>query len=150
MRFHKDGTLPNDGEIFVFGSNLRGLHGAGAAKVAVTRYGAKLGNPIGFQGRSYAIPTKDTLLQPLPLDAVKEHVKAFVDFTNLRPELSFFITRVGCGLAGYQNYELAPMFIGCNDNCSFPDVWIQYLSKPCVSYYMSETEYLTHVLNKSL
>ena len=134
-RYHKDGTTPQNGEIFVFGSNLLGIHGAGAAKAAYQHYGAVWGRGDGFSGNSYAIPTKDIKVDTLPLDQIKPYIDRFVAITNMAsgPDhrfsdkpLEFFVTRVGCGLAGYTDAQIAPMFRGAN-NCSFAEQWKEYL-----------------------
>lgn len=127
MMFHKDGTQPADDQVFVFGSNLAGVHGAGAAKAAV-RYGARYGHGIGLQGRSYAIPTKDVDIKTLPIDTIKPYIDRFKRLTNDYPQVKFFITRVGCGLAGYKDSQIAPLFKGCSSNCSFPKDWEDYLT----------------------
>ena len=124
--FHKDGALPKDDSYFVFGSNLSGIHGAGAAKVAKERFGAVLGQGVGLWGRSIAIPTKDELLNVLTLDTIEIYVNMFVNSTQTNPHLSFFVTRVGCGLAGYKDQDIAPMFKGAI-NCSFAEEWRQYV-----------------------
>lgn len=124
--YHKDGTLPNiEHQVFVFGSNQSGIHGAGAAKVAKD-YGAVYGVGFGRQGRTYAIPTKNYTVDTLPLEVIKQFVEAFVDHTKANPRESFFVTRVGCGLAGYTDAEIAPMFREAI-NCSFAESWEQYL-----------------------
>lgn len=125
MKFHKDGTQP----IFVFGSNLAGIHGAGAAKAAIESYGAVLHRGIGRHGNSYAIPTKDAALKVLPLSEISKYIKQFIEYARSRPELEFFVTAIGTGLAGYKHEEVAPMFKDAPDNCSFPDVWRQYLDE---------------------
>ncbi len=130
FKYHNDGTLPKDGEsIFVFGSNLSGRHGAGAAKEAVRSFGAKWGEFVGFTGRSYAIPTvNETITGVLSLEEIKKYIDEFNDITYKNPDKKFFITRVGCGLAGYKNDAIAPLFKKCNpENCSLPDVWVDYL-----------------------
>jgi hypothetical protein len=127
MKFHKDKTNPNETQIFVFGSNLAGIHGAGAAQAARLFYGAVPKIGIGPQGRSYAIPTKDAKIQTLNLDIIRHYIWGFVRYSKTHPELEFFVTRVGCGLAGYKDFEIAPMFIGCENNCSFAEEWKQYL-----------------------
>lgn len=128
MKFHKDKTQPDKDEVFVFGSNLAGIHGADAAKQAL-KYGAKLGHGIGLQGMAYAIPTKDEDLKTLPLATISAYVDRFVKVTQQYPHISFFVTRVGCGLAGYEDKEIAPMFKGCGDNCNFADQWKNYLEQ---------------------
>lgn len=96
--------------VFVFGSNLAGRHGAGAARFAVQYWGAEYGRPAGLQGRSYAIPTKDTRLQTLPLASIRGHALDFIDYAANRPDLQFLMTPVGCGLAGYSAEQIAPLF----------------------------------------
>jgi len=132
MKFHIDGTLPKDNEIFVFGSNLSGIHGAGAALVAKNLYRAKLGFGVGLQGGSYAIPTKDHHIITLSLKDIIPHIKEFCNFVDehriYNPDIGFFITRIGCGLAGYDDSDIAPLFKMCNaKNCSFANEWKPYL-----------------------
>jgi hypothetical protein len=88
--------------IFVFGSNLAGRHGKGAALWARQHRGAIYGQGIGLQGNSYAIPSKDSQLRTLPLGVIEQHVSAFLAFARSRPELTFQLTPIGCGLAGYR------------------------------------------------
>ena len=128
-KYHKDGTLPENIKdfILVFGSNTRGAHGKGAALIAKDLFGAEYGVGIGLTGRSYAIPTKDRFIRTLPLLNIKHYIEAFKDFTFNRPDVNFWITGVGCGLAGYSASQIAPYFIGCNTNCNFPHTWIQFL-----------------------
>ena len=98
-------------EIFVFGSNLRGYHGAGAAKTAYKLFGARLGQGIGFAGQSYAIPTKNEHFQTLRLDCISSFVDEFLEFAAGRLDLRFFVTPIGCGLAGYTPTDIAPLFL---------------------------------------
>lgn len=109
--------------IFVFGSNLAGIHGAGAAKFAHIYRGAIYGQGIGMQGNSYAIPTKDKRIRTLPLNVIKEHVDDFIQFAKDNPELEFEVTRIGCGLAGYKDAQIAPMFEDAPSNCVLPEEW---------------------------
>lgn len=125
--YHPDGALAGKGMVFVFGSNLRGRHGLGAARAAALHYGALEGVGEGLRGHSYAIATKDRYLRSLGLQDIKEQVAAFCDFTQKRPELEFFITRVGCGYAGYKDWQIAPLFLDAHDNCHFPQPWKPYL-----------------------
>lgn len=106
--------------IFVFGSNLAGRHGKGAALHARQNCGAIYGQGIGRQGQSYAIPTKDSHLKPLPLGKIKGYVEQFLGYAEDHPELTFEITAIGCGLAGYTPEEIAPMFEGSPANCLLP------------------------------
>jgi len=131
-RFHADGARPsNTGTwIWVFGSNLAGRHGAGAALVALESFGAQRGVGVGPQGRAYAIPTKDERLSVLPITSIRPHIDAFIDHAMANPDQRFFITRVGCGLAGYKDREIAPLFARAPDNCSLPENWRPYFAKP--------------------
>lgn len=105
--------------IFVFGSNLLGIHGAGAAKAALEKHGAKQGVGEGRSGNSYAIPTKATPWRRLPLVEISANVGRFIQYAREHPELEFYITRIGCGLAGYTEAEIKPMFEGAPSNCRF-------------------------------
>jgi hypothetical protein len=125
MRYHRDGTQPQPDEVFVFGSNLAGVHGAGAAKQAV-EYGAKYGMGVGMTGRAYAIPTKNEDINTMPVVEIASYIDGFVKFTNAHPGVKFFVTRVGCGLAGHKDDDIAPLFKGCSDNCNLPDQWKTY------------------------
>ena len=110
-------------EIFVFGSNLAGRHGAGAAKTAREQYGARPGVGWGRTGNAYAIPTKDRALHPRALYLIADDVRRFLDYARVNPDLTFRVTRVGCGLAGYDDRQIGPMFRGAPDNCILPDGW---------------------------
>lgn len=111
-------------EIFVFGSNLAGRHGAGAAVTARIHYGARYGEGIGRTGNAYAIPTKGRELDTLPLPTIRAFVLDFLRYAKEHPELDFRVTRIGCGLAGYKDADIAPMFSGCPANCRLPPEWI--------------------------
>lgn len=130
MNLHPDMAQPAADEIFVFGSNLAGVHGAGAAAAARRFYGAEMGKGQGYMGRSYALPTKDHNIESMDLMEVNEAVCDFVLYVKNHPNMKFFITRVGCGLAGNADEDIAPMFheIADNDNCTFPEQWAPYLS----------------------
>ena len=97
-------------EIFVFGSNLSGIHGAGAAKYARLHHGAIMGQGMGLQGTSYALPTKGLNISFMPLADIGRHVAAFISFAKIRPDLTFRVTRVACGLAGFKDEQIAPLF----------------------------------------
>lgn len=92
-------------EIFVFGSNLRGMHGGGAARTAYERFGAEWGNGVGLQGRSYAIPTMHG-----GVEAIKPYVDDFIKFARECDQNTFYVTRIGCGIAGFSDEEMAPLF----------------------------------------
>lgn len=109
-----------DKTIFVFGSNLAGRHGAGAAKFALEHHGAIYGIGIGLQGNSYAIPTKDHSIKTLPLYVIKDYAESFLDFAANHPHLTFNVTEIGCGLAGYKPTDIAPMFKNHSENVMLP------------------------------
>ncbi len=128
MNFHKDGSQPVNGEVFVFGSNLAGKHGKGAARAAAVNFGAINGVGIGPQGNSYAIPTKDKFIQTLSKKVIHLYVNDFLDYARRNPDTKFFVTRIGCVLAGYQDEDIAPLFKPAPDNCSFAEEWRNYLT----------------------
>lgn len=103
-------TELKDNEVFVFGSNLIGAHGAGAAKMALNRFGAILSKGVGLQGQSYAIPTKDRNIITLPISSIKPYVDEFIKYAKFRHDLDFLVTEIGCGLAGYEPKDIAPLF----------------------------------------
>ena len=118
-------------EIFVFGSNLAGRHGKGAALTAKRKFGAVYGQGVGFQGRSYAIPTKDERLVVLPLTEISEYVKQFARFAENRQDLEFYVTKIGTGLAGYNDESMARLFTCVEGlmNVHIPEDWIHILTK---------------------
>lgn len=126
--WHEDKTAPNPARaIFVFGSNTAGRHGAGAALMAAKHYGAVAGVGAGAAGRSYAIPTKNERLEVIPLETVAESAAFFLSYARAHPQERFFVTRVGCGLAGYADAQVAPLFAGASANCSFAEAWRPFL-----------------------
>ena len=121
MIFRRDPKKPN--QIFVFGSNLAGRHGKGAALEAKKFWGAQPGVGVGPTGNSYALPTKDQSLRPLPLDEINQHVREFILYAKENWHLEFLVSKVGCGLAGYPEDYIAPMFKNAPDNCVLPEGW---------------------------
>jgi hypothetical protein len=109
--------------IFVFGSNLAGIHGMGSAAEAYRNHGAQMGVGKGLTGSSYAIPTKDADLLPLELKEIHRHVQRFIRFAKDHPDLRFHVVRVGCGLAGYMEEEIKPFFADAPGNCVLPEGW---------------------------
>jgi hypothetical protein len=95
-------------QIFVYGANEKGVHGAGAARLAL-RWGAKMGQ-YGLVGQTYGIPTKDKKIQTLPLDKIQVHVHDFLALAFSHQEYEFLLTKIGCGLALYQPKDIAPLF----------------------------------------
>jgi len=122
--------------IFVFGSNLFGIHGAGAARFALDNHGAILGQGTGFQGDSYAIPTKDEHIRSLPLQEIRKHVLAFLCAAECLPNDTFHVTQIGCGLAGFTPEQIAPMFRDAPNNCQFSKAWEPWL--PGYTYWTEE------------
>lgn len=110
------------GEIFVFGSNLDGFHAGGAARIAVQKFGAVWGQGVGLQGQSYAIPTMQG-----GVETIKPYVDQFIDFAKEHPELTFLVTRIGCGIAGFQDRVIAPLFADAITvpNIILPRQWVQ-------------------------
>jgi hypothetical protein len=115
--------LMERGAIFVFGSNHKGAHGRGAAALASKKYGARWGKGEGLYGRCYALPTKDRWIRTLPLDIIRVHVERFIGYATVCDDLTFAVTRIGCGLAGYTDADIAPMFADAPDNCDLPESW---------------------------
>ena len=139
--YHKDGYKP-DNEIFVFGSNLAGIHGAGAAKEAYRNYGAEWGAGVGLHGQSYAIPTKDDNIKTMSLSAIKPYIDYFLKVAAIRYSDKFYVSRVGCGLAGYKDSDIAPMFKGATNNVSFAEEWRPYLEEDTDIEYNNPLEAL--------
>ena len=118
-------TLAED-EIFVFGSNLEGLHGGGAALLAYERFGAVWGQGTGLQGKSYGIPTMHG-----GIDTIAPYVDEFIAFAREHRELKFLVTEIGCGIAGFTVEEMAPLFKDAMDeeNIYLPQRFIKILEK---------------------
>ena len=117
-------THLKENEVFVFGSNLAGMHGGGAARLAFERFGAKMGQGVGLQGQSYAIPTMQG-----GVDTIKPYVDEFIQFAQQHPEKTFLVTRIGCGIAGFRDKEIAPLFkeaVGLENVC-LPETFVKVL-----------------------
>ena len=116
----------SENEVFVFGSNLRGWHQGGAAKHAHMYFGAIWGQGVGLQGQSYAIPTMQG-----GIETIQPYVDEFIVFAQAHPELRFLVTRIGCGIAGFKEEEIAPLFRKalCFDNIVLPYEFIKVLGK---------------------
>lgn len=118
-------------EIFVFGSNLSGIHGAGAAKTA-RKWGAILGQAKGLQGNTYAIPTKDKAIRNTsPLHEIGIYVDEFIIFASDSPTITFLVTEIGCGLAGLTPEQVAPLFRGAIpiENIHLPESFWEVLNR---------------------
>ncbi|MBR3559306.1 MAG: hypothetical protein IKN78_10585 [Bacteroidales bacterium] len=108
------------GEIFVFGSNLQGMHGGGAARIAHRNFGAIMGQGVGLQGQSYAIPTMQG-----GVETIRPYVDEFIAFAKAHQEMTFLVTRIGCGIAGFTDAEIAPLFTEAHNvgNIVLPEGW---------------------------
>ena len=115
-----------ENEVFVFGSNLRGAHGGGAARVAVECFGAVWGQGVGMQGQCYAIPTMHG-----GVDVIKPYVDEFIAFAREHREMKFLVTPIGCGIAGFTVEEIAPLFADAIDdeNIILPEGFVKVLSR---------------------
>ena len=112
-------------EVFVFGSNARGMHYGGAAAFAVGRFGAIMGQGEGLQGHSYAIPTMEGM------ENMRAAVDRFIAFAQEHPELTFLVTPIGCGIAGYSPEDIAPLFVAAKtlDNVHLPESFRKYMTE---------------------
>ena len=113
---HIDGLAP--GQVFVFGSNLQGQHLGGAAACAHARFGAVWGQGVGLQGRSSALPTMHG-----GVETIEPYVDQFIEFAAQHPEMTFLVTPIGCGIAGFSPEEIAPLFAGA---VALPNVWLPH------------------------
>lgn len=113
-------------EIFVFGSNLDGAHGGGAARIAYNRFGAIWGQGVGLQGQCYAIPTMQG-----GVETIKPYVDEFIKFARQHQEYKFLVTRIGCGIAGFKDEDIAPLFKDALevDNIILPHEFVKHLNK---------------------
>ena len=116
-------TELKENEVFVFGSNLSGSHGGGAALIAYRKFGAIWGQGVGLQGQSYGIPTMQG-----GVETIKPFVDEFIEFAKEHPELKFLVTRIGCGIAGFRDEEIAPLFKDAIDveNVILPKSFVSY------------------------
>ena len=116
-------------QIFCYGANAAGIHGAGAAKLAL-RWGAKMGQ-YGLVGQTYGIPTKDHNIRTLPLDKIQVYVHDFLALAFSHTEYEFLVSKIGCGLAGYQPKDIAPLFkiikTGVFENVILPEEFYKYI-----------------------
>ena len=111
-------------EVFVFGSNLAGMHGGGAAYYAWKKFGAVMGCGVGLRGQSYAIPTMQG-----GVETIEPYVSSFIAFAQEHPELFFYVTRIGCGIAGFRDKEIAPLFSEALalENVCLPETFVKAL-----------------------
>lgn len=118
-------------EIFVFGSNESGIHGAGAAKYALENFGARWGLGFGRSNQSFAIPTKNWGIKFLSIEYIKFYVDRFIEYTKLKPTFNFYVTEIGCGLAGWHYEDIAPLFYEARNltNLYFPECFWEYFEE---------------------
>lgn len=109
-----------DNQIFVFGSNLAGKHNGGGAKIALEKFGAIYGEGVGIQGKSYAIPTLDANFQKIDLTEIRFYIDMFFQFAYNHPQYEFLVTKIGCGIAGYDVSEIAPLLLNPFKNIVLP------------------------------
>jgi len=137
VRLFAEWDLKMTKKIFVFGSNEGGIHGGGAARVAYEKCGARWGFSYGHMGDSFAIPTKGFVVgrtgkpwvgDTLPLERIQQYVQGFLAYAAGHPELEFQVTCIGCGLAGLEHKDVAPMFKEATPNCFFDNLWFPYLT----------------------
>lgn len=133
-------------EVFVFGSNLEGCHGGGAARIAYERFGAVWGQGVGPQGKSYAIPTMHG-----PISSIKPYVDDFIEYAKQHPYNRFLLTRIGCGIAGFKDKEMAPLFAEVLDipNVSIPKEWLPIIIA-CPQKYKKERIQTPAVINEDV
>ena len=119
-------TQLESNEVFVFGSNLAGCHAGGAARVACQRFGAVWGQGVGLQGQSYAIPTMQG-----GVETIAPSVDEFIEFAKSHPDMTFLVTPIGCGIAGFTPGELAPLFVRAVDveNILLPKSFVDVLQR---------------------
>lgn len=115
--------------VFVFGSNEAGIHGLGAAKLAYEKHGARWGFSYGHMGDTFAIPTKDEDIQTLGISQIRRYVDGFIAYARGHRKLKFKVTRIGCGLAGFADHVIAPLFVDATANCSFDEAWKPWLGE---------------------
>lgn len=159
IRLPKDNKEWTENDVFVFGSNTEGRHGGGAAKVALDYYGAIYGQPYGLQGQSYGIVTKDLNigLHSISYDDIEKQINDLIEFALQNKHLTFWVTKIGCGLGGYTINEIAPLFsnkiypenIILPIEFVYPHYWCEYLYSPKLEtfYHLSEN-HIIEICNK--
>lgn len=127
MRYTPDNiTSLGQDEVFVFGSNLAGHHCGGAARMALQKFGAKPGQGVGMQGQSYAIPTMQG-----GVDTIKPYVDQFIELAREWDQTTFYVTRIGCGIAGFTDEQIAPLFNDAYDlyNVRLPESFARIIER---------------------
>ena len=119
-------------QIFVFGSNLAGKHNGGGARIAVEKFGAIYGQGFGNQGQSYAIPTLGFDFEKISLAEIKLYIDLFFNYAFNHPQNEFLVTKIGCGIAGYEISEIAPLFLNPFKNIILPKEFVEAQNNACV------------------
>lgn len=134
LGYHDDNAIPYRGEVYVYSSNLAGIHDQGTAASAAQRFGAQWAKGVGRVGQSYGIPIANKGLARLPLLIVRDEIDTFLDYARRRPNEHFFVTRIGCGPevgfvehAAFRDEQIAPFFTLVPSNCSLPERWRPYV-----------------------
>ncbi len=119
-------TSLGEDEVFVFGSNLAGIHAGGGARVALKHFGAKMGQGVGMQGQSYAIPTMQG-----GIETIKPYVDDFIELAREWDQTTVYVTRRGCGIAGFKDSEIAPLFAEARDlyNVRLPESFVKEIDR---------------------
>jgi len=116
-------------EIFIFGSNLSGHHAGGAASYARKNFGAMQGISTGRSGRTYAIPTLTQQYEKLSIEGIHYHIEEFISYAHLFPHMTFKVSAIGCGIAGFTVEEIAPLFQKAITvkNIQLPEIFWEHL-----------------------
>ena len=148
--YHDENIIKSLAEdtVFVFGSNMAGDHASGAARTAQQFFGALKGVGRGWSGQSFAIPTMNEHLQQMPLSQIQHYIDDFKIYTKNHPKTKYFITSVGCGIAGYQTEEIAPMFKGISHNVILPQSFRPFVERtlPKLSQHFLKTVFSDAVI----
>lgn len=133
---HEDGTSPDwrdPNVVFVFGSNTNGAHRGGAARAAYEWFGAEWGKVEGPSGQTYAISTI-SYDPEIPEQEIEPQIVRFLHYVDANPDKQFFLTRIGCGIAGYDDEDIAPLFAEIRENISYPEIWAEIIEEMNVEY----------------
>ncbi|CAG69334.1 conserved hypothetical protein [Acinetobacter baylyi ADP1] len=133
--------LPED-TVFVFGSNMAGQHTHGAARVAYQHFGAVTGVGRGWAGQSFAIPTLNEHEQQMPLSQIEHYIDDFKIYAANHVKMKYFLTALGCGIAGYKVSEIAPLFKGIQNNVIFPESFKPYIDENAISQFPNLTAHM--------
>lgn len=119
-------TELGENQIFVFGSNLAGKHNGGGARIALEKFGAIYGQALGSQGQSYAIPTLGFNFEKISITEIRYYIDLFFNYAYNHPQFEFFVTKIGCGIAGYEISEIAPLLLNPFKNIVLPKEFVEF------------------------